>query len=1087
MNENFPFFDTKNSPYLLSPVPVTYAEGLQRMVSEIESRRARARKAGAPPLERRYILFVPDRYTLYAEKLLYANGGAFDAEVLTVNRLYYRLAERSSRTQAKPLSRLGATLTVRRILGENADKLTCLSRAASHAGFADTVYDNICQLASCGLRAADLPDVKGVAGHKLHDLRIIYDAFEQATQGAYVDAAGRLLLTEQMLMEDGGFFADTDVFFACYDSFTPLLGRIVKRICDLCGEGHALVATQDGTPDFARKRVFEHKAPSRADELKQAAVHIRSLLHDGDGQTGGAPVDAERIGVIVPTADLGRVKRIFTEYGIAYFAAEKYALSCHPLARYLTDLFAAALTGSNENYIKLSKNPYSGIRKDKADIFENYAVGTRLAEWSMAHAFEFEPEDPVLKGTREEAENVRKAVYERVRAVHKETVRGGDDFYFAVENAIPKDEAEITKALGTQFFPDVRGEIRAQTEVLRQVYGSASFADLCDALQESFACKEVGVIPNSRGLVEVGDVSAFRAGGKDHLFVLGFHEGEIPAVLHDDGLLRDCDIAAANEKNDGRAHIAPTVSARNRRAEEELLAVLAQAKTLYFSYCDESCLSPVLLSLRSLCALHANTPRALCWTATSKEDIAYRIAGIEESGNLSPAARDERLLAQQCPTASAALEWYLTGKNNRESGGDGNGFDAELSAALHMYLSSSPSSAVSARRMEKLLDGDVFAPVDRVGGAAELYRDRHVSVSRVQEYFACPLRCFLRYGLSLRPRPAGDVSPLDLGTFLHRVIELFVDGKEYDTPEATVPAIVAHIRTHEPQLCTGVTDAFAATLTAEAVTLAHVVKEQIRKGGFRCFYTETPFGRAARDPAKTVLPLGGLPVFAAGEELTAEGVIDRVDTTQDAGGAARVIDYKTGNVSFSYDDIYYGRKIQLAIYLQVLRHNGFDPAGMFYFPFSSGFGDGKADGRLLGIFDTAYACIMDEALGQPSTASEVVRATSAKASTPERPVLRQCKAGVSSFDLVAVCDYAQRVLGVGASEMLSGYCAAAPLEGKYDECTYCEMHAVCTSLGGRKRERRRAKVDAGTFARVLGRTQVGATQIEEKISRGDGE
>ena len=55
----------------------THAETLRLAVREINDRRARY---GFSP-DRRYILFVPDKYTLLAEKLLYGeSGGAFDAE-----------------------------------------------------------------------------------------------------------------------------------------------------------------------------------------------------------------------------------------------------------------------------------------------------------------------------------------------------------------------------------------------------------------------------------------------------------------------------------------------------------------------------------------------------------------------------------------------------------------------------------------------------------------------------------------------------------------------------------------------------------------------------------------------------------------------------------------------------------------------------------------------------------------------------------------------------------------------------------------------------------------------------------------------
>ncbi len=980
----------------------THAETLRLAVREINDRRARY---GFSP-DRRYILFVPDKYTLLAEKLLYGeSGGAFDAEVLTIDRLRYKLEEYAGGSGAeKPLSRLGAVLWVRRILSENADSLVCFRRSAHFAGFGETMYDNLCQLAASGLAPDDLPDdVAGLTGKKLHDVKKIYAAFMQNMRGKYVDSAGGMLLLDKMLGACGAYFAGADVFFACYDAFMPLQNRIVQKICALCGEGHAYVYTAAGRLEIEGKRIEEYAAPSRADELKAAAVRIRALRERG--------VPYDDMGVIVPAADTARLKRIFTEYGIPYFADEKYALSSHPLARYLSCLFAAAQTGTNANYIRLSKSPYCGVSAADADVFENYVLGTALPEWGMTRAFSFEPGDPVLAGALPVAEAVRAKLAALVRGVHKENVHNGADLGRAIVQAMPPNEAEITAQFNA-LFPGVRGEIAAQAAVLEEVFAlPVPFALLTEALEESFSLKEVGVIPNRAHTVEVGDVSAFRASGKKYLFAVGMQEGEAPKVLHDDGLLSDADLAQVAAHGDKKAVIEPSVEARNARAAAELNAVLSGSENLFLSYCTAQPPSPVLARIHELRAVRASSP---------------------ESERLRLSERDEaarKLLLALCPTPAAALELYLIGKADCDAGGDGLGFENELAAAL-----SGRVPALSGR-------------CERVACAASLYAARRLSVSRVQEYFACPLRCFLRYGLKLKARPDGQVSPLDLGTFLHRVIELFVAGGAYDEPQSTVPAIVAFVRENEPQLLRGADERFMAELTGEAVTLAGVVAAQLRKGDFAAAYTEAAFGKEGA-------PLRGRTFTLPSGQTTAEGVIDRLDVADNGGaGLARVIDYKTGHAEFSYADIYYGRKIQLPVYLKVAQENGYTPAGMFYFPLSAGFSDDSKSHRLRGIFDERYAAEMDGGLRTPLYASDVVCATAAKQSAPDKTVLRKTgSAAVRGETLAAVCDYAEAVFAAGAAEMQSGYCAAAPLGGG-NECAYCEVKDVCTALGGKTRER----------------------------------
>ena len=67
---------SKLKKYGRADSPDTYAEALKSAVNMLCNRKS---EQGCSP-ERKYLLFVPDKYTLLAEKLLYASGGAFDPE-----------------------------------------------------------------------------------------------------------------------------------------------------------------------------------------------------------------------------------------------------------------------------------------------------------------------------------------------------------------------------------------------------------------------------------------------------------------------------------------------------------------------------------------------------------------------------------------------------------------------------------------------------------------------------------------------------------------------------------------------------------------------------------------------------------------------------------------------------------------------------------------------------------------------------------------------------------------------------------------------------------------------------------------------
>lgn len=1020
----------------------TFSDALEEAVKLLAACRKARAEAGENPLERRRILFVPDKYTLLAEKLLCGVGASFDGSVLTFNRLSQRLAEyEGSFAEGRPLSRLGAVLTLRKILSECEDKLLCYNKSVGFAGFGETVYDNICQFAASGISADDLPDTdctrgEGILEYKLHDLKLLYTEYEKAMRGKYVDSSGRLLYLDKLLSGDTDYFDDCDVYFAGFDDFTPLQARIAEKICDKVrgAGGEALVISAE-CKLCVNCPVEFYAAPTFSDELKATAARLRAYAERG--------IRYGEMGVVADTADYNRLKRIFDEYGIPFYTDVKYALSSHPLARYLLDLFEGAENPSSDVYIRLAKNPYSQVGIDESDVFENYINYCAVPKWAMGQTFTAEPKAEGYEGARETAEKVRRTVSARIAKIKKSEINCGADFLAALRGAIPECESEISARINSPL-PDACEKIAETATTLSEIFGQAKFSDMRAALEEGLSLCSFSTLPSKSDTVQVGDVSLFRVGKYKRLFVLGCHDGEMPRVMRDDGLLSDGELDNLRERG---VKVEPKVEELNRRAREELCSVLSSCEGIFMSYRTDCAPSRIMDEIADSLRAHGR-----------KEDINSRdeeraklyMAGAKLSGGERLTQGEKKLVCGLCPSREAARELALIGRCEIAAGLCGSGLEPELEAVAPTL---SPPETDS-----------------QVKNAKKLYSARGISISRVQDYFACPRRAIMRHGFRLTPKPDGSVSVLDLGTFLHRVIELYIyDCKErgdYTPHPERVREALKRAQDEEPLYLKGMSDDMRAELEQEAVEVSAVVASQIAQGGFRPLYFEKAFG--FRDSE-----FKGLPVkLSDGTLLSLNGYIDRLDVTPS--GAARVIDYKTGFTEFSFADIYYGRKVQLAVYLAIAKLNGFTPAGMFYFPFSSGFARDEFTYRLQGVFDSDYALEMDKNLGESERASEVVAAASTSRSAPDAVVLNKARSGsaLSSDELNAVCDYAVEVFRTGAEEMISGSCAGAPLRaGTHTECTYCEMKPVCNSLGGKSRERNKRSVSKDFIAACMQREE----------------
>ena len=104
-------------------------------------------------------------------------------------------------------------------------------------------------------------------------------------------------------------------------------------------------------------------------------------------------------------------------------------------------------------------------------------------------------------------------------------------------------------------------------------------------------------------------------------------------------------------------------------------------------------------------------------------------------------------------------------------------------------------------------------------------------------------------------------------------------------------------------------------------------REQLRHGAFLQKYGEKPYAYEEQ-------------LDEIAKKMRFRGIIDRIDLYEDAENVyVKVVDYKTGNVKLSLEEVYFGLQLQLILYLdsalqsEQKKHPGKDvqPAGMLYF------------------------------------------------------------------------------------------------------------------------------------------------------------
>lgn len=911
----------------------------------------------------RHLLIVPDKYTLYYEKRLFSGGGAFDAEVVTLNRLFQRVI----RPDGAYLSRQGAIMLLRGIISENEAKLRCFGRSARFKGFAEKLYNVFTQTESSGVDISALTG-EGALGVKLEDLRLLYAAYKSATKGRYTDAAGRLELLRRGA--DCPYVRESHIYVTGFFGET----RQTRDVIDALAKAAKSLTVFKCEPVSGKAdNAFVYAAPDNVTALKAVARRINNLVY------GGA-----RYGdMCVVTSAAAELKRIFTEHNIPFFADNSSKLIAHPLAGYVSAALDCVRRGyKRSDMIKLAKNPCSGIDRRDADELENYCNAFLVEYLGFFRPFS---EKNVM------AERARTKLARLIEpfALAVKSADGPEAFCAAVSELVSVAVCESDGAA------DKIEGLLGQLKELLPVRCSVRLAEECFA--EGLASAKVGQLPAYSDTVTVGMPEVFRGQRYGHVFIVGFNDGELPAFVNDEGLLSDSECAALD------CGIEPTTAEINARAAEEIRQIACDAPDLFITVADGNVKPSGVL-------------KAMLGNGCVKSSYAEESAALRMDDELRSS-----LTLDMCADRASALELMITGAR------DG--------------IPTASSVAAAVDGAEKYLNPRTY-DCETVDSRGLYFKDGNVGVTELGSYFSCPRMHFYAYGLRLKKRDTGEMTGLDVGNFLHSVAERFAALPKERQTAATARVIAAEIARSQPKYILEANAGLADRVCDEAVRLCAVIKNQLDAGSYDSYALEAGFGPDGRFPP--------LELSTGSTDVRLSGKIDRVDTGD---GFARVIDYKTGSTRFSFSEVYYGRQLQLPLYMRVAldgieRETGVRPqaGGMFYFPFRIRWSDADEDYRLDGLFDSSPRSLTAHDGGFLD--EEKHKSTVIKCSGVYRDGIlktyRPPKTAVTGEYIDSVCDYAVAAASRAADEIYDGYAAPAPLVASdKTPCAYCDYRDMC--------------------------------------------
>ena len=136
--------------------------------------------------DKRYIVLVPDQFTLETQKALVAkSGGILNIDVLSFHRLAYRVFEEIPVLQKTVLEDMGKLMLLRSIFSEQKKNLRYFHRGLHKPGFLDECKSFLCELMQYRIEEEDFDIMEEGGGPesltslKIQDIRLIYHAFRE--------------------------------------------------------------------------------------------------------------------------------------------------------------------------------------------------------------------------------------------------------------------------------------------------------------------------------------------------------------------------------------------------------------------------------------------------------------------------------------------------------------------------------------------------------------------------------------------------------------------------------------------------------------------------------------------------------------------------------------------------------------------------------------------------------------------------------------------------------------------------------------------------------------------------------------------
>jgi ATP-dependent helicase/nuclease subunit B len=740
--------------------------------------------------------------------------------------------------------------------------------------------------------------------------------------------------------------------------------------------------------------------------------------------------------------------REFRRYGIPFFLDRRESVAHHPLAELTRSaLRTVAFEWRQDDWFAALKAGFCSADENEIDRLENESLahGWRGKKWREPIQIS---ENPELEKSLERLRQKILPPFENFARQLARSKNQPDGAQLAeallglwsdlkVEKTLEswgapgEDQSQISNPK-SQIHSTVWEQMNSWLENLEMAFPSERLPlrDWLPILEAGLANLTVGVIPPALDQVLIGAVDRARNPDLKLALVLGVNETIFPATPDAQTILTDADRAELTislgpdlreklSRERFYGYIACT------RASEKLVVTFSRQNA------DGNALnpSPFITHLQNI------------FPALEIEEFQgeIKLANMEHASELAP------MLVEIQNSKSINQNWKAL---------------LELSSLTELMKS------LGALREPELTECLSPALAKKLYGST-----LRTSVSRLEEFAACPFRFFVRSGLRADERKVFELGARERGSFQHDVLKIFHENLEKEkkrwrdlTPTEArerIHVIAAELKENyrDGLLRDTAESRFAARALTESLQnfVAVIVTWLREQNEFDPTAAELEFDNKteARVPAWEI-------DLAGGHKLLLHGRIDRVDLWRDKNSEdalALVLDYKSSSKKLDKVLVENGVQLQLLAYLNVLRHwknpqpvfgvKRLIPAGVFYVNLRGEYKGGGSREEILADADEArHKAYRHTGRFDVSVLDKLDRAGAADQFNYRRNSDGSLRKGsveaMPRAEFEKLLDGVETQLREMGGRIFSGAAQVDPYrKGKQTPCEFCDYQAAC--------------------------------------------